>query len=186
MKKEKLLIRNLEFTGPRWVHFNKHYPNSTSIILSQFSNCILVSFDLGRMESTICWYRNLLVCWTSRYALWSLNHVEFSETRTIFQKISLIAKKKFKKFWTRKKSGHIQVKMTMNQSKLLNGKIESSKLKKLVTLYGEIQNEIKNGKCVIPKVCSNCLKEFDERGQERVSVRVCGISSDLDRGKNKI
>ena len=72
--------------------------------------------------------------------------------------------------------------MTMNQSKLLNGKIESSKLKKLVTLYGEIQNEIKNGKCVIPKVCSNCLEEFDERGQERVSVRVCGISSDLDRG----
>ena len=70
----------------------------------------------------------------------------------------------------------------MNQSKLLNGKIESSKLKKLVTLYGEIQNEIKNGKCVIPKVCSNCLKEFDERGQERVSVRVCGISSDSGRG----
>ena len=71
---------------------------------------------------------------------------------TIFQKISLIVKKKSEKFWTKKKSGHIQVKMTICQVKIPNGRIDSSRLRMLDTFCGEIQNEIKNGKFVIPKV----------------------------------
>ena len=38
------------------------------------------------------------------------------------------------------------------QKKILNGKNDSSKLKMPGTFYGRIQSEIKNGKCVIPKV----------------------------------
>ena len=82
-----------------------------------------------------------------------LQNLKFkSPDSTIFKKISLIVKKKFKKFWPRKKSGRFQAKMIIYQKKIRNGRNDSSRSRMLDTFCGEIQNQIKNGKCVIPKV----------------------------------